>query len=371
MRALTPVAVAVVVAAAVVVAPPSAADPPADHGLLDDARRGASPLRRGDRGPAVRALQSALAAAGLAVVVDGAFGRETEAAVRAFQASQGCAVDGVVGRETMAALDRALDRALGVGAPAPPPAPPSPGSLPARPSGAPGGAAVMAAVAPLSRPDREAALLREVRSGNVPEFLRRFVSMTATANGRTLVYQVSPDVLAVGHDADFVRIPLSASAAQAAADALGCLLPTTRIVDQVFAQATVRLAPQPLPPGAVMVTVGYFVRHHRLIEAQRAGHPLGALTAGHKKDVVLTNRLLARPTQVAIYGWHRPDGRPIQPLSLVHERAYADYSHGVRLVAPEARLDGQPVALADVLRDPTLAGLISAEGALQSLRAAP
>lgn len=364
------VAVGVVAAVGVFATSPAVADPPADYAQLDGARRGA-PLRRGDRGPAVRALQNALVAAGLPVGVDGVFGGETDAAVRAFQAQQGCAVDGIVGRETMAALDRLLG---GVGPTAPPPPPPSApttASFPDRPVGAPGGAAVMSAVAPLSRAGREAALLREVRAGNVPEFLRRFVDVTTTANGHTLVYRVAPDYLAVGEDADFVRIPLSADAAQAAADALGCLLPTTRMVDQVFAQAAVRLTPQPLPPGAIMVTVGYFVRHHRMVESQRAGRPLGALTAGHKKDVVLTNRLVARPSQVAIYGWHKPDGRPIQPLSLVHERSYADYSHGVRLVHPEALLDGRPVNLADVLRDPALAGLVSAEGALSTLRAAP
>ncbi len=359
------VAVAVVAASGTLaLTAPAIADP-----ALDAARSGARALRRGDRGPAVRALQAALLAASQPLAVDGVFGGETEAAVRAFQARHGCAVDGVVGPETM----RALDRALGVVPSAPPvtPAGPTTPTFPPRPAGAPGGASVMAQAAPLSRAAREAALLREVRAGNVPDHLRRFASVTATAGGRTLVYRVAPDYLAVGHDGDFVRIPLSADAAQAAADALGCLLPTTRIVDQVFAQAAVRLAPQPLPPGAVMVTVPYFVRHHRLVEAQRGAQPLGALTAGHKKDVVLTNRLAARPAQVAIYGWHRPDGRPIQPLSLVHERTYADYSHGVRLVHPEALLDGRPVRLADVLRDPALAGLVSAEGALQVLRAAP
>lgn len=354
--------VAVVVAAAAVAATPASADP-----LLDDVRRGARLLRRGDRGPAVRALQRALVGAGLRVAVDGVFGGETEGAVRALQAREGCAIDGVVGPETMSALDRVL----GAGAPPAAPGAPTTLSLPPRPPGAPGGAAVMRAVTPLARAAREDALLREVRAGNVPGVLRRFAAVTATGGGRTLVYRVAPDYLCVGDDHDFARVPLSADAAQAAADALGCLLPTPRMVDQVFAQATVRLAPRPLPPGAAMVTVPYFVRHDALVEGQRAGRPLGALVAGHKKDVVLTNRLVARPDRVAIYGWHRPDGRPIQPLSLVHERAYADYSHGVRLVHPDALLDGRPVRLEDVLRDPALAPLVSAEGALQVLRAAP
>ncbi|MBX3468738.1 MAG: peptidoglycan-binding protein [Planctomycetes bacterium] len=368
-------ALSVALAVGLLVAP-AAADPPADYGLLDGARRAAPSLRRGDTGPAVRALQNALVAAGHPVAVDGVFGGETDRGVRAFQTAQRCSVDGVVGPETV----RALDRVLGApGTPpttttrppaTPPPATPPPATPP--PAGARrGGAEVLASVRGLSRTAREAALLREVRAGNVPAFLRGYVPVTASAGGRTLVYRVSPDYLSVGHDADFVRIPLSGDAAQAAADALGALLPTTRMVDQVFAQAALRLTPQPLPPGAAMVTPDYFLLHHRRVEAQRAGRALGPLTAGHKKDVVVTNRLVARPDRVAIYGWHQPSGQPIQPLSLVHERGYADYSHGVRLVLPDAVLDGRAVRLADVLRDPALAGLVSAEGALRTLRVAP
>lgn len=343
------------------------ADPPPGYALLDPARAGA-PLRRGDRGPPVSALQRALGAAGFAVVVDGVFGGGTDAAVRAFQAAHGCAVDGVVGRETMRAFDRVFAPASTT--------PPSSASstalaLPPRAATAPTGSQVHAVVRSLTRTAREAALLAEVRAGNVPSFLRRLEPVSVTLSGRTVVYHVTPDYLAVGSDDDFVRLSLSATAAQAMADASGCLLPTARMVDQVFAQAAVRLAPQPLPPGPAMITVDYLLLHEARVEAQRRGRPLGALTAGHKKDVVLTNRLLAQPGRVAIYGWHRAVGAPIQPLSLVHERSYSDYSHGVRLVHPVATVDGQDVLLGDVLRDPALARLLSGEGVLRTLRAAP
>ena len=35
------------------------------------------------------------------------------------------------------------------------------------------------------------------------------------------------------------------------------------------------------------------------------------LTSGQKKDVVVGQ--LVKPGKVVIYGWHRPDGTPIQP----------------------------------------------------------
>jgi hypothetical protein len=56
-------------------------------------------LKRGDRGKAVRKLQTALG-----IAADGVFGSQTERAVKRFQKSKGLAVDGVVGPATRDAL---------------------------------------------------------------------------------------------------------------------------------------------------------------------------------------------------------------------------------------------------------------------------
>lgn len=70
-----------------------------------------TPLRRGDRGEAVRLVQEALrVGTGQPTRVDGVFGPATEAAVRAFQIASGLAGDGVVGSRTLAALADALER---------------------------------------------------------------------------------------------------------------------------------------------------------------------------------------------------------------------------------------------------------------------
>ena len=69
-------------------------------------------LRRGSRGEAVGMLQTALTAAGHALVADGIFGPATERAVRAFQTRNRLVVDGVAGPATMAALGGGDERSL-------------------------------------------------------------------------------------------------------------------------------------------------------------------------------------------------------------------------------------------------------------------
>ncbi len=357
---------------------------PSDYALLDGARRGHL-IRRGERGRRVAALQRALNAVGFGLAVDGDFGPITARAVMLLQRASNLGIDGVVGPLTM----RALDRALGVTVPprpaprptptpTPTPTPPTPtptptpppatsATIPRRPAGAIGGSAFIAATSSLSRAARETEIQRQLLSGNVPGFLRGFRSVTTTARGadgraRQVTIRVAPDYLAIGSDADFVRMPMGGPTAQAAADRFGCILPTRRIVDLVWRSASLRLRPIPMTPGALMMSNGYYSRHNTRIEQQRAGRPLGELTAGHKKDVVVTDRLIARPGRVAIYGWHQPNGSPIQPLSTVHIASYADYSHGVRLIDRRCFVDGVAMDVADVLGDPILHPLLSDEG---------
>lgn len=186
--------------------------------------------------------------------------------------------------------------------------------------------------------------------------------------GHELVLRVTSDVFALGTSDDPIRVPLSGPGCQAVADALGMSLITSAISDSIWRCADVRLTPLPWGPpyDASMQSVDRVLVHNERIESQRNGRR--GLVAGHKKDVVLTNRLLQQPKQVAIYGWIKGDGNAIQPLSLVHESTYMDYSHGLRLCATTASLDGAAVPLADVFASPSLAPLVSREGVLKVTR---
>ena len=175
-----------------------------------------------------------------------------------------------------------------------------------------------------------------------------------------------PDYLAVGSDDDFVRLPLTPQSAQKIADAFGCTLPTRKMVDAIDAAAEVRLEPRPLTENREGATT--FLEHHKIIEDQRKGRELGQLVTGIKKDVVLTPRIFERPERLAIYGWRKLDGEPIQPLTIVHWNKYVDYSHGARLVNRLMVVDGQPVDVTAVLEDPSRCAIVSDEGAMKPVR---
>ncbi|MCC5968349.1 MAG: hypothetical protein JJU15_00190 [Pararhodobacter sp.] len=246
-------------------------------------------------------------------------------------------------------------------------------AIPARASGAEGGQATLARLASSAGTGRDTAIAQAILAGNLPNFLRQLVPVTVSGTGSDgraarITLCVMPDYLALGSDSDFVRVPLGLPAASRIAERFDMVLPTTRMVDTIHAQATVRLRPAPMTPGAQMASTDYFLRHNATLEGQRrsAGTPLGALVSGHKKDLVLSNRLERNPGRVAIYGWHQANGQPIQPLSTVHGAGYADYSHGIRLVSRTAYVNGRAIDLRDLLGDGRYAGLLSDEGPITS-----
>jgi len=241
------------------------------------------------------------------------------------------------------------------------------GSIPPRPAGALTGTQFTADVAGLSRADREARMLAEILAGNIPGYLRTFVPITVNANisgnPTTATYYVTRDYLGIGTDHDFVRMPMSPLIAQPIVDAFDCIMPTRKMVNDIYTQCTVKLAPSPISPTTTDITrMTTMYRHHQTVEVQRAGHPLTALLGGIKKDVVITALLPANPGKVAIYGWHQLNGVPIQPLYLGHEISYGDYSHGIRLVSKQMLVNGAPMSTTAVLAHPQLNVLLSDEG---------
>lgn len=226
----------------------------------------------------------------------------------------------------------------------------------------------------MSATAREKEILKQLRRGNIPDFLRYFRPITHTSQIRgksvTITLWVAPDYLSLGSDKDFVRMPMNPITAQKLADQFGLMLPTKKIVDLIYQYSTLKLSPITMPPGPQMSSNDYIKTHQEKVEkALTSNQKRLAILAGHKKDVVISNRLKEKPKRVAIYGWHRGIGKAIQPLSIVHDQYYADYSHGIRLIAPTMLMNGQEVPVAEVLEDPGFASLLSDEGVIYPLRA--
>lgn len=212
---------------------------------------------------------------------------------------------------------------------------------------------------------RDSFAVHEILSGNVPGFLKKFtgvtVAMIDTVTGKTIkaTYYVSPDYLSVGSNDDWARINITPGAAQKIADLLHCFLPTRKMVDDIYKAARVKL--EPVPMYAFRDSTPTMWQHHLIVEGQRKGRK--GLIAGIQKDVVLSGKISrdTRPDRVAIYGWHKPDGTPIQPLYTGHINWWVDYSQGIRLIYRKIKVNGQWMDYTDVLKDPSLQKLLCDE----------
>ena len=185
--------------------------------------------------------------------------------------------------------------------------------------------------------------------------------MLDSTSGKTIKasYFVTLDYLSIGTNKDWARIPLTPIAAQQLADAFNCFLPTTKIVDDIYKAARVKL--EPVPMYIYRDSTVTMWQHHLIIEGQRRSRK--GLIVGIKKDVVISGKIgrSEKPNRVAIYGWHLMNGKPIQPLYTGHVNWYADYSHGIRLVYRKIKVNGKWMDYVDVLSDPVLRKLICNE----------
>ena len=237
-------------------------------------------------------------------------------------------------------------------------------SLPKRNHASPTGNEFYKNVLTVSRQDRENLASAEILNGNVPDFFRKMTRINTsitTSEGKSInaSYYVTPDYLSLGSNEDFARIPLTPSTAQIIADSLHCFLPLRKMVNDIYKASKVQLEPVPMYIYRDSALTMY--QHNLIIEGQRKGRK--GLISGIKKDVVISGKTSRdpKPNRVAIYGWHKIDGKPIQPLYTGHVDWYVDYSHGIRLVHRTIYVNKKPMDYMDVLKDPVLRGLLCDE----------
>ncbi|HVT84236.1 MAG TPA: hypothetical protein VHD35_03495 [Chitinophagaceae bacterium] len=212
---------------------------------------------------------------------------------------------------------------------------------------------------------RDSFVLKEILAGDIPSFLKKFVavhtSIIDSVTGKTIkaTYYVAPDYLSLGTDKDWARINITPKAAQQIADSFNCFLPTRKMVDDIYKAAKVKL--EPVPMYAFRDSTPTMWQHHLIIEGQRSGRK--GLIAGIQKDVVISGKISRDPKQdrVAIYGWHKLDGTPIQPLYTGHIFWWVDYSQGIRLIYRKIKVGKKWMDYMDVLKDPVLQKLLCDE----------
>jgi pimeloyl-ACP methyl ester carboxylesterase len=239
--------------------------------------------------------------------------------------------------------------------------------LPPRRHDAINGSDFAARIERLSLQEREAEIQRQILAGNVPESLRRLtpIHVTHIASQETqvdVIYYVTTDYLGVGTDTNWFRTPVTPRTALTIADATHCTLITPKISDDIHQASPIKLPPKPLTKDRESVAT--FFLHHQTIETQLRPFEARPLVAGIKKDLVWTQRLREKPHREAIYGWHYPDGRPIQPLYIGHVAHYVDYSHGLRLLANRIKINERWLSVEEVLANEDTCGVLSGEGPL-------
>ena len=234
------------------------------------------------------------------------------------------------------------------------------------------GTKIISIITDLTIDKREDFIYHEVKNGNIPNFLRNMVRVSnrTSINGtyRYISYYALPDYLAVGSDDDYFLCPMTPGLGQKLADELDCILPTRKIVDQIWKAAEVKMEPQPIPPNDKMITVPVFNQHNSDVRIQRqtfiGTDSLGTLVSGDKKDLIISSLIYRspEPNRVIIYGWHYPSGKNIQPIYAGHDSNYVDYSHGIRLIQSKVYVDDVEMLASEVLRSEKLMSLLSDEG---------
>ncbi|HEY9784099.1 MAG TPA: hypothetical protein V6D17_01770 [Candidatus Obscuribacterales bacterium] len=218
--------------------------------------------------------------------------------------------------------------------------------------------------------DRERAILAQIEAGNIPDILRHPKKIVvADKHGNKAEISVLPDYLAIGTNEDYVRVPVTPLLAKAIAEKYGYELPTKKLADDIYLQSDVRLSGVGLvrdrSDTQFMQGNGFYLQHDSIIDRQLPAQAEGSLIAGHKKDIIVSRFAKDHPSKLDFYGLFDKNGKPIQGAGGgAHGVDYVDYSHGARFIAKDVIVNGRPMKYEDVLKDPTLCGLLSDEGPL-------
>jgi hypothetical protein len=172
-------------------------------------------------------------------------------------------------------------------------------------------------------------------------------------------YYVAPDYLSLGTDDDWARIPLTPMAAQVIADRFSCFLPTRKMVNDIYTQAKVKLAPVPM--YAFRDSSVTMWQHHLIIEGTTQGNE--RIDRRYQKRCCSLRKNLARSqTRPRSNLWMAQTGwQSDTTLYTGHINWWVDYSHGIRLIYKTIWVNGTAMDYTDVLKHPVYSKLLCDE----------
>jgi len=237
--------------------------------------------------------------------------------------------------------------------------------------------------------DAQSAILQAVANGCG---LYEWTPVQTTYQGHTAIIPVFADALRIGSPESAIRVAVDYRTAQQIADALGGSLLTSRVSDAAWQQADARLTATKMAntPSQVvaMANTSRMLDHSQAVDAKLSKQVTSATTplvGNAGKDWVVTKRWAEAPGKLvkapmsaaANYGWYEKGAGSwnpphtlelVQPIGLRHGLTHVDYSQQLRLMGRTIEVDGQRMEVADVMRSPELAGLVSDEGILPFTR---
>lgn len=203
----------------------------------------------------------------------------------------------------------------------------------------------------------------------------RWVGVSVSYNDHKGVFVVAEDALSLGEPDDFFRCNFTYAASQHICDALGLVLPTSKMVDLVYSQAENVCEPRIQAPSAAMSSTNAMVKHssdiNRLLDGKGSG-----LTCNVGKWWVISKEAFALPSRAVNYGWFSNSSpyrsanglRHVwQPVSTAHNFYHRDYSQVLVPVWKEMLVDGVVVPIEYVISNPELCRMISYDGPLSSM----
>ncbi|HND00266.1 MAG TPA: hypothetical protein PKW90_29335, partial [Myxococcota bacterium] len=122
---------------------------------------------------------------------------------------------------------------------------------------------------------RDMAILEQLKAGNVPDFCRPDLASAwhpvrldhPDRHISGIVYVLS-DVLAVGNNEDYVRVPISGYTSQMIADHWGCCLPTSRVIRQAYVAADRKMVLHNFGTGLATMSNAALLWHDAIVQGR-------------------------------------------------------------------------------------------------------